>query len=87
MIQLNYPYKCRHCSVVYVILQGHTKFSFLPVELINGSEKEDLEFDKHKHVSHLTNCSKLQNQWEGVKKNIVHQMNKVNYEETKWLMK
>lgn len=77
MVRLNYPYKCRHCGVPYIIIYGCQLNSFLPVEIINGSEINDAEFDKSKHVSHLVNCIKLRDQWESVKKQItIEQLNK-----------
>lgn len=71
MVKLNHPYKCRHCGKAYAIVQGYRINSFLPVEIINGDEVNDLEFDKEKHISHLINCLKLQGQWEAVKKTII----------------
>jgi len=73
IIKLNHPYKCRHCKKPYVILQGYSIKSYLPVELITGDEVNDIEFDKHKHKSHLLNCPKLQAQWEEVKRIIIEQ--------------
>lgn len=74
MIYLNTPYKCRHCETVYAILHGSGYGSFLPVEIINGKEHYDGEFDKTKHVSHLLNCPKLQEQWNDVKNMINAEM-------------
>lgn len=71
MIKLNHPYECRHCGKAYVIVQGYRMNSFLPVEIINGDEVNDLEFNKEKHTSHLYNCKKLRKQWEMVKKTII----------------
>lgn len=71
MVRLNHPYKCRHCGKAYFIVQGYRINSFLPVEIIDGDEVNDLEFDKEKHTSLLNNCKKLQEQWEAVKKTII----------------
>jgi len=76
MIKLNHPYRCRHCGKSYVIIKGHGFNSYLPVELINNDEMNDLEFDKNKHKSHLLNCPKLQAQWESVKQMIAEQERK-----------
>ncbi|NMB81319.1 MAG: hypothetical protein GYA14_05830 [Ignavibacteria bacterium] len=70
MIKLNHPYKCRHCGVPYIIIQGYRINSFLPVELITGEEINDSVFDGSKHKSHLLNCPALQEQWMQVKKRI-----------------
>ena len=71
MIRLNHPYKCKHCQTAYAILQGYYAWSFIPVEIINGTEQNDPEYDKTKHVSHLLNCKELQAQWNEVKKIIM----------------
>lgn len=73
MIYLNYPYRCRHCGTVYVILPGYGFNSYLPVEVITGSERYDREFDRYKHKSHLLGCKGLQEQWEDVKRMIKKQ--------------
>ena len=78
IVKLNHLYKCRHCSTIYIILQGRQLNSYLPVEVINGTEKADLEFDKEKHVSHLLNCAPLQKQWNEVKKIIYYQEKKID---------
>ena len=67
-IELNYEYRCKYyktCKKTYVILPTSHRYggSFLPVEVINGTEKDDLEYDKHKHVSHLKNCPDLVKEW------------------------
>lgn len=62
--------------MVIVVLKGHGWFGYLPVEVINGSEKDDYEFDKGKHKSHLVNCKDLQQQWNGIKKRIIDQEKK-----------
>ena len=81
---LNKPYRCRHCGKPYVILSGYGKFgSYLPVDIINGTEKNDATFDKDKHVSHLTQCPELQKQWEEVKKIIDKSMKQSLRELTK----
>lgn len=76
MIKLNHPYRCRHCGITYAVLQGRYAWSFLPVEIINGVEHLDAEFDSAKHTSHLLNCPKLQAQWEQIKKVLNDQLNK-----------
>ncbi len=73
MLKLNYPYKCPYCGKPIAIIKGYGWFSWLPVEIINGDEYKDSEFDKRKHKSHLLNCWKLQSKWESVKKKIVEE--------------
>lgn len=68
MVKLNIPYICKHCKKQYVILHGKYKYSILPVDVRTGTEKDDLYFDKSKHVSHLLSCQELQSVWENVKK-------------------
>ena len=71
MIRLNTPYKCPKCKTVFVVLQGNGMYnSYLPVELINGTEMNDRTFEVGKHKSHLLNCPELQAEWEGIKKKI-----------------
>ncbi|MBI1936677.1 MAG: hypothetical protein HYS25_00990 [Ignavibacteriales bacterium] len=76
MIKLNYPYRCRHCGKTYTIIRGRFAWSFLPVEIIQGGEVNDIEFDITKHTSHLKNCTPLQMQWESVKQKIIRQQAK-----------
>ena len=78
MIHLNQIYSCPHCKTQIAVLQGRFSFSFLPVEIINGTEVNDGEYDKEKHKSHLLNCPQLQSEWPGVKKKILQQMKKQN---------
>jgi hypothetical protein len=73
MIILNHPYNCRYCKTVYVVLKGHGWFGYLPVEVINGTERNDPGFDKEKHKSHLLNCPPLQQQWMSIRKIIAKQ--------------
>lgn len=86
-IRLFHPYSCRHCKTLYVILPGVNKKSFLPVEVINGKEKDCGAFDKTLHKSHLLNCAPLQAQCEEVKKKILHDVNKMEKENMKLLLK
>jgi hypothetical protein len=86
-IQLFHPYRCRHCGTQYVILPGITNKSFLPVEVITGKEKDSGAYNKDEHKSHLLKCSKLQAQWESVKKLIYTQLNKQEKENLKLLLK
>ncbi len=78
MIRLNHPYKCPCCPTVIVVLKGHGLFGYLPAEVINGTEKDDREFEHGKHKSHLLNCSQLQQQWSGIRKKIINQEKKLN---------
>jgi len=71
MIKLNTPYNCPYCPKVFVVLQGNGMFnSYLPVEVINGTEMNDRQFDLQKHRSHLLNCKELQAEWGSIKKRI-----------------
>jgi|GEM_PF-2323072 hypothetical protein len=74
LIKLYHPYKCKHCSKTYAIVPGKFWDSLLPVEILNGTEQNDGEFDKERHTSHLLNCPKLQAQWENVKRMILEQI-------------
>jgi hypothetical protein len=87
MIQLNHPYKCRHCKTVYVVLRGHGWFGYLPVEVITGTEQFDPEFDKEKHKSHLLNCPPLQQQWMTIRKIIAKQESDKEKQQIKLLLK
>lgn len=73
MIHLNQIYSCPHCKTQITVLQGRFSHSFLPVEIINGTEMNDPEYDKDKHKSHLLNCPQLQAQWGSIKKKILDQ--------------
>ena len=63
---LNKRYQCPFCKKVFVVLQGYSKYSILPVEEILGSEVHDKEFKKGEHKSHLLNCKELQERWCGI---------------------
>ena len=78
MIKLNVPYKCTFCKRTFFVLLGNGKFkSYLPVEIINGTEINDTIYDKDKgHKSHLLSCPGLQKQWEVIKAQIDKQENK-----------
>ena len=78
MIRLNHPYTCPCCQTVIVVLKGHGWDGYLPVEVINGTEINDFEFDKEKHKSHLPNCKPLQQQWNGIKKKIIYQEKRID---------
>lgn len=64
---LNKRYNCPFCKRVFVVLQGYSIYSVLPVDVITGKEVFDSVFDKDKHVSHLLSCPELQGLWEGKK--------------------
>ena len=84
MIYLNKPYKCQDCGTEFVVLNGNGKFkSYLPVEIINGTELYDQNFDKDKHVSHLLNCPALQAKWQDAKEII----DKTEYNKSKLSIK
>ena len=68
MIKLNVPYRCTFCKKTFFVILGNGKFkSYLPVEIINGTEINDYIYDGMKHQSHLLNCPGLQAVWEETK--------------------
>jgi glutathionyl-hydroquinone reductase len=62
---LNKIYNCPYCQKPFTVLQGHTLYSILPVDVITGNEIHDNEYDRKNkgHRSHLLSCEKLQDIW------------------------
>jgi len=78
MIKLNQIYNCPFCKKQFTVVTGYGFNSYLPVEIINGSEHLDYTYDKDKHHSHLLDCPPLQKKWEETKKRIAKQEKKKN---------